>query len=65
MSTIRIASTVLAATVAIACSVGCGDGTDVSLAKVPPVAPETQQPAKPFPKRATHSPAVLPGSEQK
>ena len=43
--------------------VGCGDGTDVAVAKVPPVTPEPAKPTKAFPRKASHSPAILPGSE--
>ncbi len=47
---------------------GCGDGTDVKLAKVPPVAPAPEQPKPADPPRKVKgpsgSPAVLPGSSQ-
>ncbi len=45
--------------------VGCGSSTDVKLADVPPVTQEPPKQTKAFPKKATHSPAVLPGSEGK
>ena len=49
-------------------AVGCGDATDVSLAKVPPVtpgAPETPKQPPRMPKNAVKSPDVLPGAAQK
>jgi len=45
--------------------VGCGESTNIPLAKVPPVTPTAPEKVAPFPKNAVHSPAVLPGSEQK
>ncbi len=53
---------------AVSLVAGCGDGTDVTLAKVPPGTPAPSVPQKPslrIPKNAVHSPEVLPGSEQK
>lgn len=49
---------------------GCGDGTDVKLADVPPTTPATSESAKPapnsrVPKNAKFSPSVLPGQGPK
>jgi len=55
----------LAATAVLIPLAGCGESTDVPLAKVPPVAPSTAAPKPtPAPKGAPRSPDVLPGSSQ-
>ena len=44
---------------------GCGDGTDVPIAKVPPVteAPPPSKTRSKIPKNVHSSPAVLPGAD--
>ena len=54
----------LAASVALACSSGCNDATEIPLAKVPPVTASQLAPKKPKLQARITSPSVLPGQSQ-